>query len=169
MLNTLPSFRHAAVNTVVLVLTAFGGANVAWGANDIVIGQSLDFGPTSWARLKEFSRGVDSYLGQINAAGGIKGRKIKLIRYDDQFKPDKALENAKKLVEVDKADVLFAFGSAPNFGAILPYSTKAGIPVFGAISGADSIRRFNPLAFHYRASFSDEINRIVQHVSRYGY
>ncbi len=168
MLHTLPGFRHAAINTVILFLAALGGAHAAWGANDIVIGQSMDFSQTSGVRLKEFSRGVDAFIDHVNVSGGIKGRKIKLIRYDDQFKPDKALENAKKLVEVDKVDVLFALGSAPNFSAILPYATQAGVPVFGAISGADSIRRFNPLAFHYRASFSDEINRIVQHVSGVG-
>ena len=168
MLNTLPSFHRAAIKAVVLLLAALGGTSVAWGANDIVIGQSLDFGPTSWGRLKEFTRGSDALVTQVNAGGGIKGRKIKLIRYDDQFKPDKALENAKKLVEVDKVDVLFAFGSAPNFAATIPYATKAGVPVFGAISGADSIRKFNPLLFHYRASFSDEVNRMVQHVSGMG-
>jgi ABC-type branched-subunit amino acid transport system substrate-binding protein len=104
----------------------------------------------------------------VNAKGGVHGRLIKIIRYDDAFNGDKALENAKRLVEIDGAFALFGLGSGPSTAAVLPYATEKGIPVFGSLSGADSLRGNNPLVFHTRPSFSEEINRIAAHLGAVG-
>lgn len=134
----------------------------------IVVGQSCDLSGSSSARSKEYVKGVDAYMLRLNAQGGVNGRPVKLVRYDDGFVPEKALENTKRLVEQDGALVLFGMGSAPNTAAILPYATEKKIPVFGLLSGATALRKPNPMLIHFRASFADEINRIALHFSTIG-
>jgi branched-chain amino acid transport system substrate-binding protein len=134
----------------------------------MVVGQTCDLsGPTA-ARVTEYIKGVDAYIDRLNGQGGVNGRPIKLVRYDDAFKPEKALENAKRLAEQDGAAIFFGVGSAPGTAAILPYATEKGIPVFGSLSGADSLRKPNPVIFHIRASFGEEINRLAAHFSASG-
>lgn len=134
----------------------------------IVVGQSVDLSSTTASRVKEYVKGVDAYIDQMNKQGGVNGRTVKLVRYDDAFNPEKALANAKRLVEQDGATLFFGMGSAQSTAAILPYAAEKGIPVFGSLSGADSLRKPNPLLFHCRASFGEEINRLSNHFSTLG-
>lgn len=134
----------------------------------IVVGQSCDLSGATAPRVKEFVKGVDAYIAQVNAQGGVNGRQIKLVRYDDGFNTEKGLANAKRLVEQDEAMVFFGMGSAPVTAAVLPYAEAKGVPLFGSLSGADSLRQPRPLLFHFRASFGEEINRIAQHFSTLG-
>lgn len=145
-----------------------GAQCVAQAQTPIVVGQSCDMSGPSAQRVLEYAKGVDAYVASVNEQGGIFGRPLKLVRYDDAFKPETTLENARKLVEIDGAMVLFGMGSAPSTAAILPYAAEKRIPVFGSLSGADSLRKPNPLLFHFRASFGDEVVRIADHLSTIG-
>lgn len=140
----------------------------ASGKPTIVIGQSCDLSTPNSTRVHEYVKGADAYIESVNAAGGVHGQLIKMVRYDDAFKPEKALENARQLVEKDGAFALFGMGSAPSTAAVLPYAAQKGIPILGSMSGADSLRRPNPLLFHTRASFSEEIDRIGSHLGTVG-
>lgn len=161
-----PFMRWVPIIWISAVLSVF--VSPAQAQTPIVIGQSCDLSGPSAQRVKEYAKGVDAYIASVNAQGGVNGRPIKLVRYDDGFKPEKTLENAKKLVEQDGAMVLFGMGSAPSTAAILPYAQEKHIPVFGSLSGADSLRKPNPLLFHFRASFGDEVARIADHLATLG-
>ena len=160
-------FLFAAFLILVAVVPAF--ALPAQGnESPIVVGQSCDLsGPTA-SRTKEYVKGVDAYIAHVNAQGGINGRPIKLVRYDDGFSPAKGLENAKRLAEQDGAMLFFGMGSAPVTAAVLPYADEKSIPVFGSLSGADSLRQPNPMLFHIRASFGEEIDRLTAFLSNVG-
>ena len=137
-------------------------------AAPIVVGQSCDLsGPTA-SRTGEFVKGVDAYLAHVNAQGGVHGRPIKLVRYDDGFSAAKGLENAKRLAEQDGVMLYFGMGSAPVTAAVLPYAKDKSIPVFGSLSGADSLRMQHPMLFHVRASFGEEIDRLATYLSTLG-
>src|SRR3974390_1536204 len=80
------------------------------GASDteIKIGQTMPFsGPAS--AYATISKAEASYFRMINEQGGINGRKINLIAYDDGYNPAKTVEQTRKLVESD--EVLLIFGS----------------------------------------------------------
>ncbi|MBU8916795.1 ABC transporter substrate-binding protein [Bacillus sp. FJAT-29953] len=96
--------------------------------NEILVGHSApQTGPV--AVYDTFRKGMDTYFQYINENGGVNGRKIKLIAYDDQYQPTKASQNAKKLVEEDKVfAVIGNQGSAANLAAKDYYINK-GIPV----------------------------------------
>jgi branched-chain amino acid transport system substrate-binding protein len=78
----------------------------------------------------------DAYFKKINAEGGINGRKINFISYDDAYSPPKTVEQARKLVESD--EVLFIFnplGTPPN-SAIQKYMNSKKVPQLFVATGA---------------------------------
>jgi ABC-type branched-subunit amino acid transport system substrate-binding protein len=77
-----------------------------------------------------------AYFDMINAEGGINGRKIKFITYDDGYSPPKAIEQARKLVESD--EVLFIFQSlgTPSNTAIQKYMNAKKVPQLFVATGA---------------------------------
>src|SRR6201990_1002945 len=77
-----------------------------------------------------------AYMDMINAEGGVNGRKINFISYDDAYSPPKAIEQARKLVESD--EVLFIFQSlgTPSNSAIMKYMNSKKVPQLFVASGA---------------------------------
>src|ERR1700687_138452 len=77
-----------------------------------------------------------AYIKKINDAGGINGRKINFISYDDAYSPPKAVEQARKLVESD--EVLFVFNSlgTPSNSAIQKYMNSKKVPQLFVATGA---------------------------------
>ncbi len=77
-----------------------------------------------------------AYIKKINDAGGINGRKINFISYDDAYSPPKAVEQARKLVESD--EVLFVFNSlgTPSNSAIQKYMNAKKVPQLFVATGA---------------------------------
>ncbi len=76
-----------------------------------------------------------AYFDMINARGGINGRKIRFISYDDSSDPRTAIEQTRKLVEQDKVLLMFgSFGTPGNF-AVHPYLNENNIPQLFVASG----------------------------------
>jgi branched-chain amino acid transport system substrate-binding protein len=83
--------------------------------------------------------GASIAIEEINAAGGINGRKLKMIHEDDAFSPAKALTSVKKLVEQDKVFMVVGLsGSNPTIGT-LEYLREAKIPHYIAIASAPQV------------------------------
>src|SRR5437867_682410 len=103
--------------------------------DEIRIGQTLPYsGPASGFGI--IGRAQEAYFEKINAEGGINGRKIKFISYDDGFSPPKTVEQARKLVESD--EVLFIFQSlgTPTNTAIEKYLNTKKVPQLFVATGA---------------------------------
>ena len=78
----------------------------------------------------------EAYFNKINAEGGINGRKIKFISYDDGYSPPKTVEQARKLVESDEVLLLFnPLGTPPNT-AIHKYLNSKKVPQLFVATGA---------------------------------
>jgi branched-chain amino acid transport system substrate-binding protein len=77
-----------------------------------------------------------AYFDKINAEGGIKGRKIKFISYDDAYSPPKAVEQVRKLVESDQVLLLFSPLGTPSNSAIQKYMNSMKVPQLFVASGA---------------------------------
>jgi len=83
--------------------------------------------------------GAELALSEINAAGGVNGRKLKMIFEDDAFSPAKALASVKKLVEQDNVFMVLGLsGSNPTVGT-LDYLRDAKIPTYVAIASAPQV------------------------------
>src|SRR5712692_2523838 len=76
------------------------------GASEIEIGNIMPYsGPASSYGV--IGKTEAAYFNMINAEGGINGRKINFISYDDAYSPPKAIEQARKLVESDEVLLIF--------------------------------------------------------------
>ena len=77
-----------------------------------------------------------AYFKKVNAEGGINGRKINFITYDDGYSPPKTVEQARKLVESDEVLLIFnSLGTPPN-SAIQKYMNKKKVPQLFVATGA---------------------------------
>ncbi|OUM84622.1 MAG: hypothetical protein BAA01_05630 [Bacillus thermozeamaize] len=92
-------------------------------------------------------QGIQSYFNYVNENGGVNGRKLKLIAYDDQYQPSKTVPAAKRLVEEDKVFALVGNVCTPCNAAVKPYLVEKGIPVVAVSSGADQF--VNPPVKNY--------------------
>jgi branched-chain amino acid transport system substrate-binding protein len=92
--------------------------------------------------------GAELAIQEINAAGGVHGRKLKMIFEDDAFSPAKALSSVKKLVEQDKVFMILGLsGSNPTVGT-LDYVREAKVPAYIAIASAPQVTHpFNRYLF----------------------
>ena len=104
--------RRGAATALVLAAMAgpaFGqGLSAAPGPNEIRIGNTAPYtGPASAYGV--IAKAITAYLDKTNAEGGINGRKINMITYDDAYEPTKTMAMTRKLVEED--NVLLALGT----------------------------------------------------------
>jgi branched-chain amino acid transport system substrate-binding protein len=77
-----------------------------------------------------------AYFKKINDAGGINGRKINFISYDDAYSPPKAVEQARKLVESDEVLLVFNSLGTPSNSAIQKYMNSKKVPQLFVATGA---------------------------------
>jgi branched-chain amino acid transport system substrate-binding protein len=124
---------------VVLLLTSPATAQKQYGPGatdtEIKIGNINPYsGPASAYGM--IGRTIAAYFTKVNAEGGIKGRKITFISYDDGYSPPKTVEQARKLVESDEVLLIFqSLGTAHNT-AIERYMNGKGVPQLFVATGA---------------------------------
>jgi ABC-type branched-subunit amino acid transport system substrate-binding protein len=150
------------------LLLAVAGSAPAQGVTDsqILLGQSVALtGPAQQLGL-DMQLGASLYFDQVNARGGVNGRKIVLKTLDDGYEATRAAENTRKLINDDKVFALFGYVGTPTSQASLPIFTEARVPFVGPFTGAELLRTpVNPLIFIVRASYYDETEAIVQHLT----
>ncbi len=136
-----PAFwRAAAVSAVVLVATAglaLAANQYDPGATDtsIKIGNIMPYsGPASAYGV--IGHIEAAYFRKINDEGGINGRKIDFISYDDAYSPPKAVEQARKLVEDDQVLLIFNSLGTPSNTAIQRYMNHNKVPQLFVATGA---------------------------------
>jgi ABC-type branched-subunit amino acid transport system substrate-binding protein len=140
----MPSLRaHAAALSAALVvsLAASSGALAQKkydpGASDteIKIGNIMPYsGPASAYGV--IGRTEAAYFKMINDKGGINGRKINFISYDDAYSPPKTVEQARKLVESDEVLLIFNSLGTPSNSAIHKYMNSKKVPQLFVATGA---------------------------------
>ena len=79
---------------------------------------------------------IAAYFNKVNAEGGINGRKINFISYDDGYSPPKAVEQARKLVESDEVLLIFQSLGTPSNTAIQKYMNAKKVPQLFVATGA---------------------------------
>ena len=121
--------RNAVVALALAACALLGHAETGVTSTEILIGMSnAQTGPASGLgrKLKE---GATAYLNRVNDAGGIHGRKLKLVSYDDGYEPERAAAMTAKLINEDKVFTLFGYVGTPTSSAALPLASKAQVPL----------------------------------------
>ncbi|MDH2387110.1 ABC transporter substrate-binding protein [Bradyrhizobium sp. CER78] len=134
--------RLAVLGAALALVATSGSAALAQkkydtGATDteIKIGNIMPYsGPASAYGI--IGRTEAAYFKKINDAGGINGRKINFISYDDAYSPPKAVEQARKLVESDEVLLIFNSLGTPSNSAIQKYMNSKKVPQLFVATGA---------------------------------
>src|ERR1700760_1373514 len=104
------------------------------GDTEIKIGNIMPYsGPASSYGV--IGKTEEAFFRMINAEGGINGRKINFISYDDAYSPPKAIEQARKLVESDEVLLIFQPLGTPSNSAIMKYMNAKKVPQLFVASG----------------------------------
>jgi branched-chain amino acid transport system substrate-binding protein len=164
--NRKLSRGSACTFTAMLAMGAGMAFAQADGVSDmeIVLGQTADFSASRSVISKAYAEGARLYFDQVNAAGGVMGRKVRIKPLDDKYQVALALENAKELVERQKV-----FGLVHGVGTAIAESTlkyveERGIPYIHPLTGADELRnppQLGKYSFYLRAPYGAEVKRIV--------
>jgi branched-chain amino acid transport system substrate-binding protein len=137
--------RMAAFSTAIILIaasaasvgSAFAQKKYDTGVTDteIKIGNIMPYsGPASAYGI--IGKTMSAYFRMINDNGGINGRKINFISYDDSYSPPKAVEQARKLVERDAVLLIFGSLGTPSNAAIQKYMNTMRVPQLLVVTGA---------------------------------
>lgn len=155
---------QAAICSLLVSLVCSAQAEIP-GAT-IVLGQSAALTGPAQELGKGMRDGAQAYFDHVNSLGGVHGRKIILRTLDDGYEADRAAENTKELIEAQQAFALFGYVGTPTSNASIPAVNNARIPFFAPFTGAETLRvPHNRNIFHIRASYYQETEKIVEHVT----
>lgn len=136
---------------------------------EIVIGQSGQLTGPLAALTSEVRLGSSLYFDQVNAAGGIRGRKIRVVALDDAYDPKKAAENTRKLIDEEKVLALFQYAGTPPAMAALPIVEESGVPFIAPFTGSDALRqKFSRYVFNIKAGYGTELDAMVKQLATVG-
>ncbi|HSV52596.1 MAG TPA: ABC transporter substrate-binding protein [Burkholderiaceae bacterium] len=159
----------AIASLLFCLLPAVAGAQNGVSDKEIAVGQFAAFSGPAAQLGQRMQVGIEAYFKAVNAQGGVNGRTLKLVTRDDGYEPEKAAAAVKALINEDKVFALIGSVGTPTGLAALPIVTEEKIPLVGLFTGAQALREpFNRNLFHVRASYFDETERIVQHLTTLG-
>lgn len=132
-------------------------------ATSVVFGQSAPLTGANAELGNDIRNGALAYFKKVNDAGGVHGRKLELVSLDDANQVARSEENSKKLIEETRVFALFGYASATLSRPALPLVAKHNVPFLAPFTGADPMRVFNKNVYNVRASYADELEKIVEH------
>ncbi len=160
-------WRGITILFLVLFLEVINVWAGAPGVSDttIFIGASnAQSGPAKFLG-QEYTKGFMAYFKYINDRGGIYGRKLKMIVYDDAYNPYRAIDNTKKLIEKEKVFLLTGYVGTPTSKAAVPIILKAHVPFFFPFTGAGFLRHpVKKEIFNLRATYAMETEEMVHYL-----
>jgi branched-chain amino acid transport system substrate-binding protein len=132
----------------------------------IMFGQSAAFEGPAAALGLGMREGILASFNEANAAGGVNGRRLELVSYDDGYEPEKAIANTKRLINENRVFALVGEVGTPTSNAAQPITTEAGVPFIGPFTGAAFLR--NPSlgnVINIRGSYDQETEAWIKHLT----
>ena len=133
---------------------------------EVVFGMSSAFSGAVKDLGREMRKGFEVAFAAKNEAGGVHGRKIRLVALDDGYDPSRTLQVMQELVENRKVlAVVGNVGSAPA-AVSLPYALEKQVVFFGPLSGSAFLRKHPPdrFIFNFRPSYAEETATAVRYL-----
>jgi branched-chain amino acid transport system substrate-binding protein len=153
---------------------AWGGSTIARaqsGVSDkeVLLGQTGILSGPLGGPVKSLLSGADLAFGEVNAQGGVAGRRLRLVSLDDELKPDKAVANYERLLTEHKVFCFFGCVGSGTTAAASKVLSQSGAPMIGGFAVADSARdSVKGSAYFIRASTLREAQALVQHLTTIG-
>ena len=155
----MPSTLHVLNRRAVLgFATILLMVSPVWAQDSIKVGLVAALSGQSAKSGEAITRGLELAIDEINAGGGILGRKIELVRRDDESNPAKGILAARELVQKEKVVAFFGGIDTPVSMAIVPFANTSKVPFIGVWAAGTPITR-NGASENYvfRVSAVDEL------------
>jgi branched-chain amino acid transport system substrate-binding protein len=139
---------------------------VGISSDAILFGQAAALEGPSSALGQGMRQGILAAFAEINAKGGVQGRKLKLISRDDGYDPDRSVAQTTRLIEEDKVFALIGAVGTPTAMATIPISSAQNVPFIGPFTGAEFLRRPELRnVVNIRASYAAEAEAWIKHLT----
>ncbi|MBP6324807.1 MAG: ABC transporter substrate-binding protein [Sulfurospirillum sp.] len=133
----------------------------------ILLGASLPLSGINSHLGKDVVVGANTYFSHTNAKGGVHGKKIEFIQYDDKYEPENTLSHTQTLIEKDKVFALFGFVGTPTVKRVLPLISHTNIPFIAPYTGASFLRdNSSDNIINFRSSYIEEIDALVDYLTQ---
>lgn len=134
--------------------------------NEIIVGMSAPFSGPAKELGRAMKVGIDMAFASANEAGGVNGRKLRLVALDDGYEPEKTRSVMKELWDARKVFAFIGNVGTPTAEVSVPYALEKKAIFFGPFTGAGLLRRDPPdrYVFNYRASYAEETASIVKYL-----
>jgi len=135
-------------------------------AERILFGQAAAFSGPSSVLGQKMRLGILAAFTEINAKGGVHGRKLELVSRDDGYDPDRSVVQTQKLLDDDKVFALIGAVGTPTSLATVPIAKQQDVPFIGPFTGAGFLRdRSLHNVVNIRASYGAEAEAWVKHLT----
>jgi ABC-type branched-subunit amino acid transport system substrate-binding protein len=136
------------------------------GDTELLFGMSGPFSGTAKEMGAAVRAGIEVAFAAQNEAGGVHGRKLRLVAVDDGFEPARTTAALRELANARKVFGFLGCAGTPGAQVAVPFANERGILFFGAVSGASFLRNNPPdrYVFNYRASYAEETAAIVRYL-----
>ncbi|HET7786806.1 MAG TPA: ABC transporter substrate-binding protein [Myxococcales bacterium] len=133
---------------------------------EITFGISAPFSGPAKELGRGMKTGIDIAFAAVNEAGGVNGRKLKLVALDDGYEPERTKAAMKELAETRKVFGFLGNVGTPTAEVAVPYALEKKMLFFGPFTGAGLLRREPPdrYVFNYRASYAEETAAMVKYL-----
>jgi branched-chain amino acid transport system substrate-binding protein len=117
-------------------------------------------------RGRQMKLGIETAFNQVNDAGGVAGRKLRIIAADDGNEPARTLQAVRQLYEKDQIFGLVGSIGTATAAVAVPYALERRMLFFGAYTGGNVVRRDPPdrYVFNYRPSYAEEADAAVRYL-----
>ncbi len=132
--------------------------------SEVVLGMASPFTGANRELGRAMRTGVEAAFAALNDAGGIHGRKLRLLSIDDGYEPSRTAPAMRQLVEQDGVFAVIGNVGTPTAAVSIPYCLEKKVVFFGAFTGGDLLRRQPPdrYVFNFRPSYSEETSAAVR-------
>jgi len=132
----------------------------------ILFGQAAALEGPSSALGQGMRQGILAAFAEVNAKGGVHGRRLELISRDDGYDPDRSAAQTRVLIEQDKVFALIGAVGTPTTTAAVPLAQASGVPFIGPFTGAAFLRAPElHNVVNIRASYGAEAEAWVKHLT----
>jgi branched-chain amino acid transport system substrate-binding protein len=163
---------HTTIFTALSILFAVAGPlhaladEVGVSSDTILFGQAAALEGPSSALGQGMQQGILAAFAEINAKGGVHGRKLELISRDDGYDPDRSAAQTTKLIEEDKVFALIGAVGTPTTSVTVPIAKARNVPFIGPFTGAGFLRAPDlHNVVNIRASYGAEAEAWIKHLT----
>jgi len=162
--------RRLLVNTVAIAAAVGSGRLMASTSDSAIrLGQSAGLTGPLGELGKAIHQGARAAFDEINAQGGVHGRRIELVAKDDGYNVARSTENTRAFLADPSIFALFTPMGTPNVEAMLPLIRNTDVPCFAPLTGGLVARPADMRnVMNVRPSYPEEAERLVEHLATIG-